>query len=507
MGPKTGSALAILILLLIVMAAGCGRDSAAEMRYNMEKLTFHARKLFEKISIQPQLATAADSMALRTAYGNILDYYFAHRDDPGVADNDSAMNEINRLALQAGIQTARLFMAAREPDSAIVAYRRVGPDIPVAGTDAINAGLELALAYRATEQFDSTIAVYDRLLEQFYPPIGSNDKVNIDIAAIPIDRLKIVRATGDKEAVDRSVRQALDYYAGLEKDFPGNADMVRLAHVDATRIYTMTEQWDKALTELNKITDSTGAVDVSSLFMMGNIYSGPKNDPKKAVQMYNDVLKRNPDSSLIGTTMLRLGAALCGDKQYDDGRKVLADLKKKFAAYPNITTPAQYYYALSFDAEGRWDRALSELQWLMENYPYAEESFRAALYIPQHFTREGNDKLARIWYDRAEQFFLDAARVRQGEQTEAKAYTYLADLYRTEGKWDKALGILEKIHTIAPRTRLGAQAMYLAAAVAYQNLDDSAKAQGYLDQIKKDFGTTDSTLVLEEENSNNDLNP
>jgi tetratricopeptide (TPR) repeat protein len=508
MRPKVGLALAILsFLLIVVIVAGCGRDSAEKMRYEMEKLTFQARKISENINIQPQLATSADSLALRTAYRNVLDYYFAHRNDPGVAENDSLNLEINRLALQAQIQTARLYMAARKPDSAIADYRRVGVDIPVSGLDAINAGLELALAYRATEQYDSTLAVYDRLQEQFYPPVYGKDQISYDIAAIPIDRIKIVQAVKDKAALDRSIQRALDYYARLQKDFSDDSRLSRIARANTTRVYTMTRQWDKAVAELQHVTDSTGAVDVSALFTMANIYAGPKGQPKKAIQLFHEVIDRNPDSAIIGNSMLRLGAALCADKQYDEGRKVLADAKKKFEAYPNVAMPAQYYYAQSFDAEGRWDRALSEFQWLMENYPYAQESFRAALYIPRHFAREGKDKLTGIWYDRAEQFFLDAARVRQGDPVEAQAYTYLADLYRMEGKWNKAIDVLEKIYAIAPRTKVGAQALYFAAAVSYQHLDDSAKAQSYLDQIKRDFGTTDSTLVLEEEKSDVELNP
>lgn len=509
MRPKIGPVPACLsFLVLAVIAIGCSGDSTVKTRYDMEKLTFQARKISEKINIQPQLATTADSLALKNAYAKILDYYFVHRNDPGVTENDSLDNDINRLALQAQVQTARLYLAAHKPDSAIAAYRRVGVDIPVEGQDAINTGLELALAYRATEQYDSTIAVYDRLQEQFYPPFYDKDKISYDIAAIPIDRLKIVQAVKDKDAVNRSIQRAVDYYTRLQKDFPDNSSLVRVAHVNTTRIYTMTEQWDKALAELKNVTDSTGAVDISAVFMMANIYSGPKEEPKKAIELYRSVLDREPDSAIIGSTMLRLGAALCGDKQYDEGRRVLSDLKKKFKAFPTVAMPAQYYFAQSFDAEGRWDRALSEFQWLMENYPYAEESFRAALYIPRHFAREENDKLAGIWYDRAEQFFLNAAQGRQGEEIEAKAYTYLADLYRIEGKWNKALDALEKIYTIVPKTRLGAQALYFAAAVAYQGLKDSARAQSYLDRIQQDFGTTDSTLVLEEEQKpNKDLNP
>ena len=64
---------------------------------------------------------------------------------------------------------------------------------------------------------------------------------------------------------------------------------------------------------------------------------------------------------------------------------------------------------------------------------------------------------------------------------------------------------LEKIHTLVPGTPLGAKALYNAAAVAYQELDDTVKAQNYLDLIKRDFGTTDSSLILDENKA--DTNP
>jgi tetratricopeptide (TPR) repeat protein len=203
--------------------------------------------------------------------------------------------------------------------------------------------------------------------------------------------------------------------------------------------------------------------------------------------------------------MLRLGAALCSREQYDEGRRVLADLKRKFERYPNLAAPAQYFFARSFDAQDRWDRALSEFQWLLENHPYTEESFKAALYIPRHFAREGDEKLTGIWYERSEQFFRDAARVKQGERVELVAYTYLADLYRLQEKWNRTLEIFEKIHSLAPKSRLGAEAMYHAAAVSYQVLQDSARAEDYLDRIRRQFGTTDSSLVLEEEQTDIDF--
>ncbi len=492
-------------ILLITVSLGCSQDSDRKIRYDMEKLNFRAGKISERINIQPQLATPADTAALMSAHQDIIDFYTANRDNPAVAENDSIRNEMTRMALQAQLQIARLHLAARKSDLAIEAYKRIGDEIPVPPQDDIQVKLELALTYRSQEMYDSTIAIYDRLLETYYPPLKSNGKVNSDVAAIPIDRLRIVRAVKETGDVDRAVQNAVEYYARLRTDFPDNEELTRASFINASRIYTMTEQWGKALDQLQQIKDSTGATDVSAMFMMASIHGGPRRDAQKAIQIYREIIDRDADSSLIGNSMLRLGAALCALERYDEGRRVLADLKKKFERFPILAAPAQYYYAQSFDAQDRWDRSLSEFQWLMENHPYSEEAFKAAIYIPRHFQREGDDKLANIWFDRSERFFEDAARVKQGERVEMVAYTHLADLYRLQERWQKALETLEKIHALAPKSRLGAEAMYFAAAVSYNNLNDSVRAAGYLDRIRQQFGTTDSTLVLEEEET--DINP
>jgi len=493
---------AILSMLLVW---GCSQDSDRKIRYDMEKLNFRSQKLSEKINIQPQLAAPADTAALMNAHQDILDYYFAHREDAAVAENDAIRDDMTRMAVRAQLQIARLHLASRKPDLAIAAYTRIGDEIPVAMQDEIQARLELALTYRSQEMYDSTIAVYNRLLEKYYPPLDPGNRIYSDIIAIPIDRLKIVRAVKEPEDTDRAVREAVEYYARLRNDFPDNDKLVRAAYVNASRVYSMTEQWDKAIGQLQQITDSTGATDVAAMFMIANIYGSPMREPQKAIRMYRDIIDRDPDSTIIGNSMLRLGAALCSREKYEEGRRVLAELKKKFERFPVLTAPAQYYYAQSFDAQKRWDRALSEFQWLMENHPYTEEAFKAALYIPRHFAREGDEKLALIWYERGERFFQDAARIKQGERAEMVAYTYLADLYRLQERWNKALETLEKIHALSPKSRLGAEAMYFAAAVAYQNLNDSIRAAGYLDRIRQQFGTTDSALVLDEEQTDIDL--
>ena len=131
----------------------------------------------------------------------------------------------------------------------------------------------------------------------------------------------------------------------------------------------------------------------------------------------------------------------------------------------------------------------------MENHPYSEEAFRAALYIPEHFKSDNDQKLADIWFDRAIDFYNQAIQNQQGRPVAVAAYTFLSDTYRRLERWEEAMQSLDKIYSLTAGTRMGAQALFNAARVAYVEMEDSARAQGYLDILKQEYGTTDSADI------------
>jgi tetratricopeptide (TPR) repeat protein len=267
----------------------------------------------------------------------------------------------------------------------------------------------------------------------------------------------------------------------------------------------MIKEWDQAIGELEQILDTTGQIAVPALAIMANIYNGPVDNTTRAIEIYRMILDRKPDSTIIGSTLLRLGAALCREKDYTEGRSVLADVRDKFARLPRMAAQAQFYYAQAYEAEDDWERALSEYQWLMENFAYTEEAFQAARHIPEKFEENGNDRLAEIWYNRAEEFYLRAARAKQGQGIEVLAYSFLAELYRITEQWEKAIEALEKIHSLVPGTQVAAKSLYNAATTAYRNMGDSIKAQGYLDQLMAEFGTADSSRIYQENETQFDM--
>ncbi len=491
--------------IMLVLLNGCSSDSAIQTRYEMEKLVFDARKISERINIAPELSTQSDSLQFKQALKAVLDFYYEHRDDPEIKAHEEIETQLEEMAVAVQTQLASYFVQTNQPDSVIAAFRTIGSDIDAGEYDIAGATLALALTYRSLRQFDSTYVLYDRVLQDYYPPVDSLGRLNRDVIGLPIDKLRIALSQEDTARVERFTREALEYYTSLREELPDNDMVVRSASLSIGRVYSLTKQWQKAIAELEQVKDTTGRTDVRAITLVAGIYEGPLEQPRKAIELYESILNRRPDSAVVGNTMLRLGAALCRVGELNEGRQVLADLKKKFSRYGGLMSGAQKFYAQAFEAEGRWDRALSEYQWLMENYPYSDQAYWAALYIPERFKREGDEKLAEIWYDRAIDFYDRAARVQQGQPVGIEALKYLSDVYRRLGQWNETLETLDRLAIEAANTTTGAQALLNAARVAYINMEDSVQAQAYLDRLQQSYGTDTASVAAPEPSMDNGI--
>jgi len=492
------SIITLCIAVLFAFLINCSANSPEKTRYDMEKILYKAQKISERIQIQPELTTAQDSLELKQVYQQALDYYLAHIDDPDLTRIPEIVNDMNLMAVSAQSQLIKYYAGHSETDSTIAGYRRlIDGTIPASPEDRMGATFSLALFYRSMMMFDSTYAIYDRLLESYYPPVDSLQHVNSDVIALPVDKINIALATGDSATANRYIDQALAYYTQLKADYPHNP-VSQTATVFLGRVYSMDQQWDKAIAELEQLKDSTGNIVINAQILIANIYNDPKNNKNKAIELYRDVINRTDDSTIIGSVLLREGVALCALGRYDEGREKLSELKDKFAPYPNLMAQAQLFYARTFEAQDRWDRALSEYQWLMDNYPYTGEAFQTMAYIPEHFKHEGDQKLADIWYERAVEFYLRAANNQKDRPIEVAAYKYLADIYRKLEKWPEAINTLETIYEKSPRSRSGAAALFNAARVSYLHLGDSLQAEKYLETLRTEFGTTDTSKIADD---------
>ncbi|MEE9442865.1 MAG: tetratricopeptide repeat protein [candidate division Zixibacteria bacterium] len=497
---RLATILSIIASLFII--AACTQDSPARIRYEMEKIAFQAEKMTEQLSIQPELITVDDNLRLKTAHENIIAYYHRHKTDENIVADTITLRQMARIALGSQLHLARYYQTGRQVDSLIAAFRRIGNEIPALPDDIVSAQLNLAIAYKGFRQYDSTLAIYDRVLENYFPPLDYKQRVNINIMNIPLDMIKISKSLKDDRRFASFTNSALEYYGRLKSEFSSNQELNRSARIHTARVFALAEKWRDAIDQLYDIKDTTGQLDINSAILIGNIFNGPLNKLDSALEMYHSIIDRKSDSAIIGQMLLDIGKIYCSKGDYVEGRKHFADLKRKFPYSPRLMSQTQLVYAQSFQADNDWDRALLEFQWLLDNYPYTEPAFQAARFIPEYFMADGDIELADIWYKKALEFYRQAAENKQGQPTELAAYTYMADIYRYTNRIPDAFETLERIHTLAPKSLIGAKALYNAAAIAYKDLGDSVRAQNYLDRLNKEFGTTDSTIINQDEKTN-----
>ncbi len=488
-----------ILVCLVISMIGCGQDSAEKIRYDMEKLIYQAGKSSEKINIQPELSTASDSLAMMASYRAVLDYYYENRDNASLANQDEIQEAINTMAFAAQKSLAIMYAKQQQFDSVFAAYKRLNNEIPTTRDQRTAASLELAIFYRSFGFLDSTVAIYDRILIDFYPPVDTGQRLNIDVTSIPIDKLKLANAMRNTDLLNKFAGQAIEYYDRLKAQFPDNYFISRTSLVNKGRVYSMTKKWDEAIATLELIKDTTGQIEIPSSMLIANIYYSAKKQPDKSIEIYRAVIARQPDSSIIGEALLRLGGALCFTKKYQEGRVVLAELRAKFPNRSDLCSHSQMYTAKAFEAEGNWKRALSEMEWLMEKYPYSNEAFRVAREIPVHYLDQKDQKMADIWLGKANDFYQKAINARPEVSIQVAALVAMAELQRLVRNFEESLALLDRVIQIAPKSQIGAKALYNAAAMSFVDMGDSVLAQTYLDRLNREYGSVDSTQIEADE--------
>ena len=94
---KSQITLSVFCACLIALS-GCSRQSGEKTRYDMEKMAYAAGRLSEKINVQPDMATKADTTNLLSAFEGIVKFYTDHNGDPNV-QNDRKAIEADEPAL------------------------------------------------------------------------------------------------------------------------------------------------------------------------------------------------------------------------------------------------------------------------------------------------------------------------------------------------------------------------------------------------------------------------
>jgi tetratricopeptide (TPR) repeat protein len=483
-----GISFAVTLLLIV----SCSDNPALRGRYLAEKMFFEAERAARQAQIRPDLSGPDLPKRLRDNYRRTLAFCDAALDSTSAEQYPVEIRELRELSYKAATRLSQLYFADRQFDSCFSIYGRLLADASVTGVARIGAYLSLGEALQAAGRWDSALVVYQYAVDSLYPPVGPRGEIISSILNLPMSILGIYDRLGDTAAASDQLRRANEYYARIIEDFPGS-DLQNWARSNLAGLYERAGQWEEAIGELSRLTDSSGNVSIAAGQRIADIHARRLNNRQVALEEYGKLLDRldGSDTSSRPVILLKMILTRLDEEEYATARQLLKDLKDNFPVYFSSTPVAQWAVARSFELQGNWDRAETEYRFLIEKYSGSQQAFAAFFHLADQYLEQGRRTEAERIEQQAEEEFSRIAANEAGTLQEALALNYQAELYRRRGDWPRVVEILASISRKFPRSDFGYRALLAASAIYREEMDNPRAADSLLAEFKKNLPVVD----------------
>lgn len=476
----------LLLAIYLLLLAGCSSNKSKSIVYKAEELYLKAEKIKQKAGIRPDLSGPEIRKQIKDAYFKVTNFCWENVDSIAVEQFARERKDLESIAFLATNRLTQIYFAEKKFDSTIFIVRQLLNFTSLEGLQLLASQLNLANAFQSLGKFDETIRIYNRLLDTFYPPIDSANAIIDNVLNLPMEITRIYNLIGDDSAAAGQRNSAQQYYNRLISDWP-NSNLEKAARRSLGRLQYDAGNWDKAIEEFSLVKDSTGKVDVNAAMMIASIMLNEKKAYADAISMYDDLLTRVDDTTILAAIQTRRGIAHFEMKEYDECRAIMSNINDEYPSFFRANPRPQKYIALCFEKLGDWIRAENEFKWLIDNYPTTEAAFDAYLAVAEHHEKEENKDLAVRWYGRAEEFYYSMANRYAGSNIEASAISYLAEAARRQKKWELAVKYLESLYNKFPGTDIGRNALINASAVYREKLNNIPKADSLIERFKREL--------------------
>jgi len=476
----------VIMILSIIIVAGCTTEKNKSIIYNAEKLYHDAEKLRQKSNVKPDTDRTEIYNLLKDAYNKTTDFCLQNIDSFPIEKFPDDRKTLESIAFKATNRMVQLYSAEKKFDSVIFVTSRLMHFTRLEDIELLTTQFNLARAYQSKGNLPDAIHIYHSLLDSFYPPVTDNNEIITMVLNLPLQIIKTYYAVGEDSLAALEGIVAEEYYNRLVEDWP-NSDLETAAIGNLARIYYDLADWDKAIEKLNLLTDSTGQIDVEAAMMKAGILINGKKQYDRAISIFDNLLDRVTDTTIIPVIMLRKGIAFYEKGEYQTCRQIMSEINDRFEYYYHNNPTPQKYVALSFERLGDWNMAENEYKWLIDNYSVTEPAFDAHLTLADHYKKLNNNELAESWYRRAETFYNTMATRYPGTVVEASAISYLAETARRRENWDLAARYLEELYSRFPNTEHGRRGLVNAATIYREKFNDENRADSLINLLKREL--------------------
>ena len=471
-----------LLALALLALAGCG-DATLWARYRAESAFWHARRLVERVQVNPRLVKPRDLEHAAAAFRRIADEF-----PPSIwagADRirDARARDVAIISGDARLAVGRLEEASGNPAQAIDLYRRTSEEFSAVAPIRLKGLLAEAAARERLEgpyastflyaEIARTIPLVDSVTgEVVKPALDAPLRVASDLVA----RGRHAEADSVLEAADarlvaeaerrRGQASAPDLWTGV-------------ARVRAAR--GRPDQLDPALEALREALSEPAAKPIR---------------PNLVLDLAENCLQGNrPDSALVYARWAeaefdhatRANALALQGRIWEqvDVDSALAVYGRYIDRYPGDDQGlmVRFRRAELYEQQGRWEEGRAELRALVTLNPTHPLAFQASERIVAHHLRVGEKDLARIEGRRAVESYDHMLTTVLDDETLMRIRQVKAHMLLSIGDWSRACAALTDLWGRYGQLDLGVSAGFNAAEVAEHELNDKNRARQLYEEL------------------------
>jgi len=473
------------LLFTAILNMSCSSVGNSNL-FAVERLYYDAEKLeSKKLGIKPELATNEDYAEVIDAYDKVVNLYESKLSY--LNQKDSLTENESKAAYLAGkslLQTAKLYQMSGNTDKTREILESYSSRFPQNREFNAIALLRLGKLEEAAGDLTAAEAAYLKLLDQFYPPSDIKLQPNTDVLELPVRLAGLYSDMGNEERKEYFLDYAEQYYKKI-------IDQFKMSPLGITTVryladtYVLRNRPEEAISLLKTVTDSTGAVFGSAQLLIGDLYATYLKDTAEARRRFEAVEAEPEDSILHPQALLQLAKLQFDLGNYPESRKYISEIKERFPKYAALQSEVQQILARTFDKEGDFNRAYSEYQWLITNYPDSKEAIEVYRYLPPFLKEHDQEDLSREWYSKAVDYMKEMRDKDAGTYYGLKAQSSLINIYYDLEQWENVATELKRMQADYPNSTASANALVKAGDTYREKLNDPKRAREcYEEQLK-----------------------
>ncbi|MEK6564636.1 MAG: tetratricopeptide repeat protein [Candidatus Omnitrophota bacterium] len=209
-------------------------------------------------------------------------------------------------------------------------------------------------------------------------------------------------------------------------------------------------------------------------------------DYEKIIFGYRRLTERFPLESISAQSQFIVTQVYVLRKQYREAEEEMVKVIQNFSNNTELASQAQFMIGSIYERQGKQKKAVQEYDKISDLYPLSRIGLKMPVYIAEYYQRDKNELEAAKAYEKAIKYYKGLVKEYSGTSFAAVLKDYLALAYVSQGSWDKAVDIWQRIVDENPQDQVGEGLLFTLGETYLRQIKDLQKAiDTYEDFVSK----------------------